>query len=93
MDSLEASPGNELNPLLTRLNSTNIKLTYPAPQCLQSLQGSIPMGESPRAFASVSHSQQMALSVSFLLQLILFGELSPILAYLLAGRESVLKHF
>jgi hypothetical protein len=45
MDSLEASPGNKLNPLLTRPNITNVKLTHTAPQCLQSLQGSILLGE------------------------------------------------
>jgi hypothetical protein len=39
MDSLEASPGNKLNPPLTKPNITNVKLTHPAPQCLQSLQG------------------------------------------------------
>jgi hypothetical protein len=33
----------------------------------------------------------MTLSVCFLLELILFVELLPILAYILAGRESVLR--
>jgi hypothetical protein len=91
MDSLEASPGNKLNPPLIRPNITNIKLIHPAPQCLQVYRGQFHWGKSPRAFASISHSQQMTLSVCFLLELILFMELPPILAYLPAGRESVLK--
>jgi hypothetical protein len=45
LDSLEVSPGNKLNPPLTKPNITNIEQTHPAPQCLQSLQGSIPLGE------------------------------------------------
>jgi hypothetical protein len=50
MDSLEVSPGNKLNPSLTKPNITNIKLTHPAPQCLQSLQGSIPLSEISKNF-------------------------------------------
>jgi hypothetical protein len=45
MDSLEVSSGNKLNPPLTKPNITNIKLTHPTPQCLQSLQGSVSLGE------------------------------------------------
>jgi hypothetical protein len=45
MSSLEAFPGHKLNPLLTRVNVTNIKLILSVHQCLQSLQGSIPLGE------------------------------------------------
>jgi hypothetical protein len=49
MDSLEHSPGNKLNPPLTRPNITNIKLAHPTLQCLQSLQGSIPLGEDSKS--------------------------------------------
>jgi hypothetical protein len=56
MDSLEFSPGNKLNPPFKKYyqynigNIANIKLTHPAPQCLQSLQGSIPLGEISKNF-------------------------------------------
>jgi hypothetical protein len=38
-------PHQVINPPVTRPNITNIKLTHPALQCLQSLQGSVPLGE------------------------------------------------
>jgi hypothetical protein len=49
MDPLEAFPGNKLELSLVGPNITNVKLTHPAPQCLQSLQGSFPLGEIPKS--------------------------------------------
>jgi hypothetical protein len=91
MDSFEASPGNKLNPPLTRPNITNIKLTHLLPSASKVYRGQFHWGKYQRAFASISHSQPMTLSVCFLLELILFAEMPPILAYLLAGRKPVLR--
>jgi hypothetical protein len=72
-------------------SNTNIKLTHPALQRLQSLQSSIPLGEVSKSLSSISHREQTTLGACFLLQLILFMELPPTLAYFPAGRESVLR--
>jgi hypothetical protein len=52
IDPLDASPGNKLDLPLARPNIPNIKLTHPAPQCLQSSQGSIPLGEVSKCLCS-----------------------------------------
>jgi hypothetical protein len=64
-------------------------LTHPAPQCLKSLQGSIPLEEIFKNLCI--NITQLTFCVCFLLELILFAELPLILAYFLARRESVLR--
>jgi hypothetical protein len=91
MDSLEVSPGNKLNPPLTKPNITNIELTHPAPQCLQSLQGSIPLREVSKNLCinitqSTNDTQCLFSSGTYFVV-----ELPPTLAYLLAGRKPVLR--
>jgi hypothetical protein len=48
MDSLGTLPGKILGLALTRPDIVKVKLTHPAPQCLQSLHGSRPLREIPK---------------------------------------------
>jgi hypothetical protein len=91
MHSFEASPGNKLDLPLTRPNITNVKLTHPTPQCLQSLQGSSPLRKISKHKFCQYHSQQITLTACPPMELILFVELLPMLAYFPVGRESVLR--
>jgi hypothetical protein len=89
MDLLGTLPDKILGLPLTRPNIAKVKLTHPAPQCLQSPHGLSPLGKIPEELC-VKITLPADLTVHPFVDLILFVELQPMLPCFPTGGEYAL---
>jgi hypothetical protein len=89
MDLLGTLPDKILGLPLRRPNIAKVKLTHPAPQCLQSLHGLIPLEKIPKELC-VKIILPTDLTVHPFEDLILFVELQPMLPCFPIGGEYAL---